>query len=55
MQYLDKESIHYFMCHMTQKQWSKIVNNRKLVKNHKFNKINYGTSSTSSSTKSPKT
>lgn len=35
----DKDSTHYFMCHMTQEEWDEKIKNYEIVKNYKFNKI----------------
>lgn len=47
----DKDSVHYFMCHMTQQEYEERYNNAekngKIDKNYKLNKINNGNSTTS--------
>jgi hypothetical protein len=40
-EFLDKKSTHYFMCHMIQKEFDKIIENAQ-IKPLKLNKINYG-------------
>lgn len=45
----DKKSLHYFMCHMTQKEFEKkfIECMKKEQENYQFNKINYDNGTTS--------